>query len=298
MLLLSYNTNGTKIVEYAYDAWGNCTIVYSSNNTLANDNPIRYRGYYLDIENNFYYLNSRYYSPELRRFISPDDTSYLDPESVNGLNLYCYCGNDPVNFVDPSGHDPKWWDCILVAGIAISSIVLTIASCGAASSAIAPIAFVYFGITANTTLAITTTIAAATSVGIGAFAIADIQSIVTDGQSNYLSFLGDSYELIKGGLYFSSYFLGYIGQFAQPGWGKQTSGVQKAPPKGSPYGAYTKITPQGNDVTIYNGRGQAIIRYDFSHDHGGMIPHVHSFKWWMHNGKWRWNGHKGIVSPY
>ena len=106
------------MVEYAYDAWGNCTIVYSSNNTLANDNPIRYRGYYLDIENNFYYLNSRYYSPELRRFISPDDTAYLDPESVNGLNLYCYCNNDPINFVDPSGH---FWDVIFDIGSIIWS---------------------------------------------------------------------------------------------------------------------------------------------------------------------------------
>ena len=83
-----YNTSGTKIVEYAYDAWGNCTIVYSSNDTLANDNPIRYRGYYLDIENNFYYLNTRYYSPELRRFISPDDTAYLDHGNVNGCDYY------------------------------------------------------------------------------------------------------------------------------------------------------------------------------------------------------------------
>ena len=99
-----YNTSGTKIIEYAYDAWGNCTIVYSTNDTLANDNPIRYRGYYLDIENNFYYLNSRYYSPELRRFISPDDTAFLDSETPNGLHLYCYCNNDPVNYADPSGH--------------------------------------------------------------------------------------------------------------------------------------------------------------------------------------------------
>ena len=42
--------------------------------------------------------------PLWRRFISPDDTGYLDPESVNGLNLYAYCNNDPVNYADPSGH--------------------------------------------------------------------------------------------------------------------------------------------------------------------------------------------------
>ena len=120
-----YNTSGTKVVEYAYDAWGNCTIVYSSNNTLANDNPIRYRGYYLDIENNFYYLNSRYYSPELRRFISPDDTAYLDPESVNGLNLYCYCNNDPVNYADPSGH------FMISTAVLIGAIIRAVVGAGA-----------------------------------------------------------------------------------------------------------------------------------------------------------------------
>ena len=123
---LVYNRSGTKVVEYAYDAWGNCTIVYSTNDTLANDNPIRYRGYYLDIENNFYYLNSRYYSPELRRFISPDDTAYLDPETPNGLHLYCYCGNDPVNYADPSGHLAFWIITALIGaavGVGITAAV-------------------------------------------------------------------------------------------------------------------------------------------------------------------------------
>lgn len=46
-----------------------------------------YRGYYLDSETGWYFLNARYYSPEWRRFISPDDTACLDPENVNGLNL-------------------------------------------------------------------------------------------------------------------------------------------------------------------------------------------------------------------
>ena len=100
-----YDTNGVEVVSYSYDAWGNCTINSSTTNyDLAHDNPIRYRGYYYDEDTKLYYLNSRYYSPEFRRFISPDDTAYLDPESVNGLNLYCYCGNDPINYCDPSGN--------------------------------------------------------------------------------------------------------------------------------------------------------------------------------------------------
>ena len=99
-----YDANGNRKVEYAYDAWGNCSIVYGISHDLARRNPIRYRGYYLDRETGLYYLNSRYYNPQWRRFISPDDTAYLDPETPNGLNLYAYCNNDPVNYADPSGH--------------------------------------------------------------------------------------------------------------------------------------------------------------------------------------------------
>ena len=118
------------MVEYSYDAWGNCTINSSTTNyDLAHDNPIRYRGYYYDEDTKLYYLNSRYYSPEFRRFISPDDTSYLDPESVNGLNLYCYCNNDPVNFVDPSGHKAKWWmNALKIAGAILIVATLTVAA--------------------------------------------------------------------------------------------------------------------------------------------------------------------------
>lgn len=91
--------------KYSYDAFGNCSITNSTNTHLANYNPIRYRGYYFDDETGWYFLNARYYSPEWRRFISPDDTAYLDPETPNGLNLYCYCNNDPINYADPSGHE-------------------------------------------------------------------------------------------------------------------------------------------------------------------------------------------------
>ena len=82
-----YSTTGTKVGGYAYDAWGNCTVTLNTNG-IATKNPIRYRGYYYDEDTKLYYLNARYYSPEWRRFISPDDTGYLDPENPNGLNLY------------------------------------------------------------------------------------------------------------------------------------------------------------------------------------------------------------------
>ena len=77
-------------------------------------------GYYDTNDTGLYYCNARYYSPKWRRFISPDDTSYLNPESVNGLNLYCYCGNDPVNYADPSGRKAEWWQW-LISGLEVAA---------------------------------------------------------------------------------------------------------------------------------------------------------------------------------
>ena len=71
-------------------------------------NPIRYRGYYYDTETGLYYLETRYYDPQVGRFISSDNVDYLMPEQVMGLNLYAYCNNNPVMNVDPTGHWPQW----------------------------------------------------------------------------------------------------------------------------------------------------------------------------------------------
>jgi len=82
-------------------------------------NPFRYRGYYFDSETGLYYLQSRYYDPKTGRFISPDAYSYLEPDTVNGLNLYSYCNNNPVMNVDPSGHI-VWSLFFLVVGVSFS----------------------------------------------------------------------------------------------------------------------------------------------------------------------------------
>ena len=98
------DTNGAVVVKYKYDAWGNCVVDSSTTNTeLANLNPFRYRSYYYDTETNLYFLKTRYYDPELGRFMTIDDISYLDPENINGLNLYAYCKNNPIKYADPNG---------------------------------------------------------------------------------------------------------------------------------------------------------------------------------------------------
>ena len=75
-----------------------CDITNLEASTIGTINPFRYKGYYYDEETKLYYLTSRYYDPEVGRFITPDYINCLDPKSITGLNLYAYCVNDPVNY--------------------------------------------------------------------------------------------------------------------------------------------------------------------------------------------------------
>ena len=100
-----YNNNGVKHVSYTYDAWGNTTETRHVNYTAASYNPFRYRGYYYDRDIGLYCLGTRWYSTQFRRFLSPDDISYLGANGdLNSYNLYAYCSNNPVMYADPTGH--------------------------------------------------------------------------------------------------------------------------------------------------------------------------------------------------
>jgi len=53
-----------------------------------------------------YYLNARYYDPTTCRFINSDSFAFLDPQTINGLNLFAYCLSNPLGYIDPNGTNP------------------------------------------------------------------------------------------------------------------------------------------------------------------------------------------------
>ena len=94
-----------------------------------------------------YYLQSRYYDPELGRFINVDNVAYLGIGSnLAGFNLFAYCGNNPTTGYDPEGHFD--WDTffsgagLISTGITAIAVVATIITCGAAAPLMVAVATV------------------------------------------------------------------------------------------------------------------------------------------------------------
>ena len=138
------DANSTVLVKYFYDAWGKITSITKADGsditdlendlsqnilnistgestpvldengnpvteastevTLARINPILYRSYYYDKETEWYYLNTRYYSPDMCRFINGDGQINND---TLGNNLFSYCSNNPITREDKQGKG--WW---------------------------------------------------------------------------------------------------------------------------------------------------------------------------------------------
>ena len=141
------NSDSVLIGTYEYDLWGNPVSVKEAvtgrdTDGILGKNPFRYRCYYYDTETGFYYLNSRYYDPQIRRFISADDRLLQTGENAKGYNLYSYCQNTPLGMADYNGHSMTL------------ALTLTLPAIGAALSTVAaPVAIgAAIGITAAVTV--------------------------------------------------------------------------------------------------------------------------------------------------
>ncbi|MBQ8372406.1 MAG: RHS repeat-associated core domain-containing protein, partial [Clostridia bacterium] len=117
-----YDENGTRLISYIYDAWGNFTVEYHNGgaSTSAVNNPYTYRSYYYDTDLGMYYVASRYYDANIRRFVSPDevDTLTVTPMELTDKNLYAYCDNNPVIRVDKDG---EFWH--IITGAIVGAVV-------------------------------------------------------------------------------------------------------------------------------------------------------------------------------
>ena len=91
--------DGSADATYQYTDFGETTI----NGDNKAENEVCYTGGIYDQSTGLYYLNARYYNPEDGGFLT-EDTYRGETDEPDTQNLYVYCANNPVNYVDPSGH--------------------------------------------------------------------------------------------------------------------------------------------------------------------------------------------------
>ena len=111
---------GNTLASYTYDPYGK---VLTATGTLAEKNPLRYRGYYYDSESSLYYLQSRYYDPATRRFVNADSYSSTG-QGLIGHNMFAYCNNNPIMLLDVNGFEPEWWQWLISGTMVAAGVVL------------------------------------------------------------------------------------------------------------------------------------------------------------------------------
>ena len=254
-ILKVITATGTEAATYTYDAWGK---LLTSTGDMAEANPIRYRGYYYDTETGLYYLQSRYYDPEISRFINPDAFATTDADGVLSANMFAYCENNPVIKEDPTG------DIALTTLILIGSAVFGVA------------AALYTGYEMRQAgYGWDDTIFYSLGAGICAFG-----TVYTLGMSAYNLYVNCCY-------YYGTTPVTNIGSEEIPATSSQLSsetqhlkGTGKAGNNATPNGSYTRLDNKGNlySYSQFDSNCRETMRIDFQgRPHAGAMPHIHMY---------------------
>ncbi len=191
------------VATYEYDPWGKLLAVKDADGNAitsaahaALKNPLRYRGYYYDTDTGFNYLHSRYYDPQIGRFLNADSSFAGIGGDIRGGNLFSYCFNNPVNMNDLPGNWPKLstiFTAVAVVAAVVAAVAITVVTYGAAAPALAAVGGMVISSAAVTT---SLTIAAvATAVTIGATTAAHVAERIekkTERRNNSVYVLRDA----------------------------------------------------------------------------------------------------------
>ena len=292
-----YDEDGDKLISYAYDAWGNFATTYHNGCTAshnANLNPFRYRGYYYDAETGLYYVSSRYYDPEIGRWINADG-QLTTGSDLTGLNLFAYCGNNPVNRIDPTGE--AWWHWALGAAVVAVAAVATVVTCGGFAAAATAVCMVGSGVAAATTastVAAGAFIGSATVYGMAVLSAASTSNSVQEfnDQGNWGTVAATAFGGLTGGYDGYTMSKAQTPQTTTTGNTKptvrHTSGVGNPNNNINPGGSYTKLDNNGNlySYTQFDNLGRQTMRMDFQgRPHAGVLPHIHLYTYPQQGGR-------------
>lgn len=218
-----------------------------------------------------YYLNSRYYDPEIGRFINADDLNYINEKLFNGINLFCYCGNNPVGRIDNNGN--AWWHWLIAAALVVVAAVAVVVTAGGVAAGIAAISAVATGMSAGS---LGTTIAAGAFIGLSTTftAMTIVGGIEAIGSGSIADFwdYGETALIVTG----TGGVLGSIGGYINYKYNNTIVG-DHTPGKSTPYSTY--INEKGQTVTHYDSNGNMWWSKHFSNhgraDKHPVVPHWH-----------------------